>query len=313
MKKVLVLNLALAIFIGCSPEQNDTVVSEAVDLTQIINPDTAKAAPQFDATSNGIYKGVFASDDMLYHGVLTINLGNDAKYNAVLEYGDHQRVGFIRTNNTVSSVTNQIEFRGAGTGFSLNVSDFENPIIENAYINNQNAQARVLKETSQNKVVASLGTFVDSSDSSFTGTWDFLSTNTQVINVPLPAPAPPGSFEAVTVHVISELVVTKNGTMFTDTTMEQFTPGAGCGTTLPSGSQVPFFSGDVTILVGGIFSVEINEYAASTQTSTWLGEIATWDFNFSKIQGGVYYNSNCVAQDAGTWSWKGRSGTVTLN
>lgn len=313
MKKILVLQLALAVFIGCSPEQNESTISEAVDLTQIINPDTAKAAPQFDTASNGIYKGVFASSNSEEHGILTINLGNDSKYNAVLELGDNLRIGYIRVSNTTISSSTKIEFRGAGTGFILDVSNYENPVIENAYINNQNAQAKVLKETSQNRVMVSLGTFVDDADSTFTGTWDFLSTLTQVISVPLPDPAPAGTYQEVTVNVISELVLTKNGTMFTDTVMEPFTPGAGCGTTLPPGSQAPFFTGEQTVLVGGIFPVAINEFAASTQTSTWLGEVASWDFNFSKIQGDVYYNANCVAQDAGTWSWKGRSGRITLD
>lgn len=312
MKKIILLTLVLAVIISCSPDQNEPVVSEAVDLTQIINPDTAKAAPQFDTTSNGIYKGVFASNDSELHGVLTINMGNDARYNAVLEVGA-MRIGYVRLSNTTIATETKIEFRGAGTGFTLDVSNFENPIIENAYINTQNAQGRVLKETSQNRVMVSLGTFVDDADPTFTGTWDFLSTSTQVISVPLPDPAPPGTVENVTVNVISELVLTKNGTMFTDTTMEPFTPGPNCGTTLPTGSQAPFFTGEQTVLVGGFFPLDINEFAASTQTSTWLGEDATWDFNYSKANENIYYNANCETQTSGTWSWKGRSGSITLD
>ena len=140
MKKVLLFSIGFAFFLGCSPDTEITQEVENIDLAKIINPDTAKAASEFDNSSNGIYKGVFVSDDMSYHGVLTVNLGNDAQYNAILEYGDDQRIGFVRTSNGATGLTNTIEFRGANAGFTLNVSDYSQPIVTDGYVNGQGAQ-----------------------------------------------------------------------------------------------------------------------------------------------------------------------------
>ena len=304
MKKILLLSLGLALLIGCSPDSENISEIESVDLTKIINPDTAKAVSVFDNTSNGIYRGVFVSDDMSYHGVLTVNVGNDARYNAILEYGEDQRIGFVRTNNGVSGVTSNVEFRGAKTGFTLNVSDYAQPIVTDGYINGQGAQIKLLKETSTNQVRAVLGTFADDLDPMFTGAWDLLSTSTDVIIVPTDFGLVP-----VTVNIISEVVLTKNALMVSDNVMENFTPGVACGATLPAGSQAPFFSGPQ--LLGGLFPID--EYGAASQTSTFLGEVATWNLIFSLFQGSKYYDIDCNEILGGTWSWKGRSGHILLN
>ena len=312
MKKALLLSLGIAFFVGCSPDSEIISKNESVDLTKIINPDTAKAALEFDTTSNGIYKGVFVSDDMAYHGVLTVNLGNDARYNAILEYGDdqRQRIGFVRINNGASSVTRNIEFRGANTGFILNVSDYTQPVVTDGYIAGQGAQIKVLKETSMNQVRAILGSFTDDLDPAFTGAWDLLSTSTTVINVPTGQPFP--STIPVTVNVISEIVLTKNAIMFNDNVMESFTPGVPCATinpVFPTGPQFPFYSG-----AQNIFGTDIDEYLAGTQNSTFLGEVATWNLVYSKAGGNKYYDINCTETPAGgTWSWKGRTGQILLN
>lgn len=310
MKKALLLGIGLAFFIGCSPDSEISPEIENVDLTKIIDPDTARAAAVYDDSSNGIYKGIFVANDMSYHGILTVNFANDAQYNAILEYGDNQRIGFVRVDNGTTSVSDVIEFRGRDAGFTLNVSDYSQPVVAQAYINGQGAQAKLLKETSRNQVRAVLGTFTDDSDPTFTGTWDLLSNSTQIITVPtgLPIPFPPTV--NVTVNIISEVVLTKNATMFSDTTMEDFTPGTGCNVTLPTGSQAPFFSGPQVI--GGVISID--EYAAASQTSTFVGEECTWSFIYSFAQGGKYYDVNCMETPAGgTFSWKGRTGHILLN
>ena len=58
MKKALLLSISLAFFIGCSTDSDTNSEIESVDLTKIINPDTATAAAELDNSSNGIYKGV---------------------------------------------------------------------------------------------------------------------------------------------------------------------------------------------------------------------------------------------------------------
>ena len=312
MKKVLLLSVGFAFFMGCSSDTEIIQEAENIDLTKIVNPDTAKAASEFDNTSNGIYKGVFVSDDISYHGVLTVNLGNDAQYNAILEYGDDQRIGFVRTSNGASGLTNNIEFRGVNAGFTLNVSDHSEPIVTNGYVDGQGAQIKLLKETSGNQVRAVLGTFTEDADPTFMGTWDLLASGPQVpVTIPTGEPGPfPPPFVTVDVNIITSVVLTRSGTMFTDATLEMFTPGAGCGTTLPPGPQAPFFTGDV-LLFGGL--LDVNEFGAATQQSMFDGDLAQWNLIFSKYQGNKYYDANCTEiLGGGTWAWKGRTGKILL-
>ena len=46
MKKALLLSIGLAFFMGCSPDSETSSEIESVDLTKIINPDTARAAAE---------------------------------------------------------------------------------------------------------------------------------------------------------------------------------------------------------------------------------------------------------------------------
>lgn len=321
MKQALVLGLTLAFFVGCSPDSETSSVTESIDLTKIINPDTAQAASEFDNTNNGIYRGVFVSDDTSYHGVLTVNLANDAQYNAILEYGDNQRMGFVRLNNGPVSVSNVIQFRGENARFTLDVSDYNRPVFSEGYIDGQTAQGKLLKERSTNKVLVTLGLFNDAGDPTFFGTWDFLSSSTRVISVPTNLPLPAPALYSITVNNIDAVVLTKSsGAMYVDTVMEDFTAGFGCAFVLPSlpfGTNAPYYSGEqtVTVIAAPLVTRDIDEYSLLNQTSTFnapLPEVANWSLLYSKIVN-RYYDEDCEELPlGGTWSWKGRSGFILL-
>jgi hypothetical protein len=324
MKKNLLLILGLAFFVGCSPDPEITSEIESVDLTKIIDPDTVVADADFDYTSNGIYRGVFVSNDISYHGVLTVNLGNDSRYNAVLEYGDDRklRIGFIRVNMGPTGETNLIEFRGKNAGFTLDVSDYSHPIFSEGYIDGQTAQAKLLKEKSANRVLVTLGTFSDDLDPTFFGTWDFLSSSTRVISIPTSVPNPAIPEYDVTVNNIDVIVLTKSsGAMFNDNVMEDFTAGFDCAfipLNLPSGVNAPYSTGKqtVTVVPVPLITRDLDQLSALNQTSTFnapLPEVATWSILYSKIVN-MYYDENCNESPlGGTWYWKGRNGHLLIN
>lgn len=321
MKKTLLLGIALAFFVGCSPDSETSSEIESIDFTKIINPDTAKAAAQFDNTNSGIYKGVFVSDDISYHGVLTVNLANDSQYNAILEYDDNQRIGFVRVSNGAASVSNVMQFRGENARFTLDVSDYTNPIFSQGYIDGQTAQAKLLKETSTNKVLVTLGIFDEDGDATFFGTWDFLSSSTRVISVPTNLPPPAPETYPITVNNIDAVVLTKSsGAMYVDNVMEDFTAGFGCAFVLPSlpfGTNAPYYSGEqtVTVIAAPLVTRDVDEYSLLNQTSTFdapLPEVATWSLLYSKIVN-RYYDENCnELPSGGSWDWKGRTGRILL-
>jgi hypothetical protein len=323
MKKILLICLIFGFFVACSPDSDISSDIDSIDLTKIINPDTARAAAEFDNTNSGIYRGVFVSNDISYHGVLTVNLANDAQFNAILEYGDNktERMGFVRVNNDNTNEPNVIEFRGNNAGFTLNVSDYNQPVFTDGYIDGQTAQAKLLKERSTNKVLVTLGIFNDAGDPTFFGTWDFLSSSTRVISVPtnLPLPAPP--LYSINVNNIDAVVLTKSsGAMYVDNVMEDFTAGFGCAFVLPSlpfGTNAPYYSGEqtVTVIAAPLVTRDVDEYSLLNQTSTFnapLPEVANWSLLYSKIVN-RYYDVNCNEIPSGTWSWKGRSGRILLD
>lgn len=71
--------IGLALFVECNSDSETGSEIESVDLTKIVAPNKARVEAEFDNTSNGIYKGVFVSNDISYHGVLMVNLGNDSE------------------------------------------------------------------------------------------------------------------------------------------------------------------------------------------------------------------------------------------
>jgi hypothetical protein len=319
MKKALLLSLGLAFFVGCSPDSDINSELESIYLKKIIDPDTARAAAEFDNTSNGIYKGVFVSDDISYHGVLTVNLANDSQYNAILEYGDdqNQRMGFVRVNNGSTSVSNVIEFRGRNAGFTLNVSDYTQPVFTGGYIDGQTVQAKLLKETSTDRVLVMLGTFAEDGNPAFSGAWDLMSSSTRVIKVPTGFALPAPQTYDITVNNIDQVILTKSGgAMYNDSTMEDFVPGIGCVLalpTLPFGSQAPYYTGEQTVTVIEGVTRDIDEYSSLTQTSTFVGEVANWSLLYSKLVN-RHYDADCnELPNGGTWSWKGRNGHILID
>jgi hypothetical protein len=337
MKKALLLSLCLSFLVGCNSDSEINSDIESVDLTKIINPDTARAAAQFDNAPNGIYKGVFVSDDISFHGVLTVNLGNDSQYNAILEYGDDQRMGFLRVSNGNSDV---IEFRGGNAGFTLDVSNYRRPLVTTGYINGQGALMKLKKETSQSRVVTVLGTFVDSRDPSFNGTWDLMGTSGEnIVTVPttdINLPLPPGIYPAfvdVEVQNLDEVIVSRLGVMFTDDKMEDFRAGANCFVVMPNTPNekfLPFASGQQTQVLEPLvpgwptFTWDIDEYAAADQISLLGSNIATWNIAYSYgsrewpdnsgTNEGKYWTTNCTESPrGGTWNWSGRRGFILLD
>jgi hypothetical protein len=343
MKKALLLVLCLSFLVGCDTDSETNSDFESVDLTRnvdltkIIDPDTARAEARFDNSTNGIYKGVFVSDDMKFHGVLTVNVGNDSQYNAILEYGDDEKIGFLRVDNNSKSISNVVEFRGGSAGFTLDVSDYKKPVVTAGYINGVEAQMKLVKEKSANRIVIVLGTFSDDRDPSFNGTWDLIGFSGEaLITVPttdIDLPLPPGVYPAfvdVEVQTLDELVVTINGVVFTDDKMESFRAGANCLSIMPNFPNekfLPFASGEQTQVLEPLipgpwptFVWDIDEYAVGDQISLLGGNVANWNVAFSYASRrwpngteGDYWTTNCVKSPlGGTWNWSGRRGHILL-
>lgn len=309
MKKLLVSIFTIALLFSCS---NETVQENEnqENLAYFLSNDLSQQLPlaKFDQQSKGLYHGIIASEDSQFHGEIWVNIANDGYYKAMVKTVEGEKL-FFNLDNSISS-KHEYAFIGERGSFRVSIINPENATVTRTLIDGEQAHIQLLKERNSTKNRAVIGTFVDSADSGFTGTWDLLSTSTQVITIPtgLGFPFPPTV--DVTVNIISEVVITKSGGgVVTDDTMELFTPGPTCDDTFPTGEQQPFFSGEQNI--GG--AIDINEYGVANQISTFFGSDCNWNFIFSKAAGDLYYDIDCNEVTSGTWSWRTRSGTITLN
>ena len=166
-------------------------------------------------------------------------------------------------------------------------------------INGKDGISHVYKEFSTQRGVVSLGTYVDDSDGAFTGVWNLISDGT---------PHPAGAGEVIT----ESFVLSPSGNPFTDTTIETFDFACFGQTGIPG----------LILLNAGIQ----NEIWLFDQSSVWGPATATYDLGVSTVArdgNNLGYDSfsnknaggtaGCfITEDQGTWSWNGRTGTVSF-
>ena len=199
--------------------------------------------------------------------------------------------------------------------------------IQNTQIDGLPANTKIVKDKSTNRTIGFTGTFVDSDDPNFQGTWSFLSINP--ITLPIYFPAPVDETHDIIYNQINFAVVTFNDgsgdgdRIYSDNSPEGFTPGNLCFFLPQIG--FPAFTGDqnipISIVPGG---VDIDEVAAFEQISDFNGT-TLWNIGYSAnidpLNGGLgtagYIDQNCLqtATPNGTWSrpGDGRSGTITFD
>ena len=307
----MLLVLSGIIFSCSKQESTETINDIEIDFSKIIDSETTLPNVNFDGSVKGLYKGVFVSANIEHHGVLSINFMNDGNLNAIVDFSDGTKLGFI--GKEVAS--NRYTYYSKKAQFDFVISSDDVVTIENASIAELYVNSKVVKDISTNRTLVGLGTFVDTSDPAFGGTWDFISTASTVISVPFP-PFPDVTFPA---DLITEVVVcyddgTPTGRLFSDTSMEVFTGGPSCQF-LPPTPLAPFFTGPIVINLPIIGATPVDEWGAFNQTSVFGNHTSSWSLGYSLAAGGpgqVYIDSDCNVIPAGTWSWNSRSGTISF-
>ncbi len=315
MKKLLLILTAISITSCNVDESFDKSVSQEVNMTLILPTETARASSAFDTSYNGVYRGVLTTDDISLHGVVHINAGNDGNYNALLVSTDGSKMGFVLDpKRKADKQVNLFTYINSTSKFTLDLRDINNPVISDVKINGLNGQAQVFKENSSSKIQVTTGNYTDDTNASNTGLWDIVSTSSAFITLPSGQPFPFDTVEVLQNFITSIVVMRNGGNMFTDTTMETFTPSVACvaaNPVLPSGPQVPFFV-EGQIFVGGIIPVDVDEVIAYGQTSNYGGTV-TWDFAYSLANGETYLDANCNPTLNGTWTGANSSGKIFIN
>jgi hypothetical protein len=295
---ILKFSLIILVFASCSTE---SVNSPEQDIA--VNLETFVPDAKFDLASEGKYIGIFGHHtNREMHGKIYVNAGQHNQFGALVKLVNGSILKY-KASPTID--LSSILYKGVNGSFLADLSDFENPIITDVKINGEPTDGYIIVKKATRGAIpyVRLGTYVDELDPGFYGNWDLMGDG---IVFPLTTPFGPTNAQLISLMTISHGA---SSLPFTDTSFEPIPPlpcldVIGGTTPVPSPfiSEVPLFGGLATI--------------AQLQTSTINGFVASWrlahvtDNPF--FPGGVYYDAACEPVPNGTWTWNGRSGSITV-
>ena len=169
--------LAVAGMMFSCTQDNELNSTDTTSLDADVNLQTTIPNQVFDTSSEGRYAGVIVSNASDFHGKIWINVGDAAlrQFAQVELINSHQRVDFDLTETLGE---NLYRFSNNMGSFDVNLADAANVTVENVMIQGNPGQVRLLKETSQSRMVIMLGTyndqFLNGGNPDATGTWDIV-------------------------------------------------------------------------------------------------------------------------------------------
>ncbi|MBX2827799.1 MAG: hypothetical protein KTR22_06530 [Flavobacteriaceae bacterium] len=288
-KTVYFLWISMGLFaLGCS--QDDALENELnADLQSSSVPANEQTAlARYDQQEKGLYHGLFLAKFSQNRGKIWVNVGNDGTYTAevVLHHGE-----VIHYERVLSKSTNPIEddkavfhFTSSNkSSFTLDVTDYKNPLILNAKLDDALFHGVIRKQTSQIVPTVAMGTYDDGAG--FSGTWNFIADGTN----PNPNGTSAGA-EGLT-HIIT--THSGNGAMYMD--LGPFEVSLGC-----LGEPVPILKDfGFTILVAA--ADQMSNFSPSSSTVWSLEGLGTFFQSYSDT------NNACAAVTGGTFvhQWNG--------
>ncbi|WP_299680113.1 hypothetical protein [uncultured Dokdonia sp.] len=331
MKKLILGIFVLAICFSCSNDEIDSetiitnvdITTEAIIAQQAstaingeykgaINPVTLTPQSRFNTNAKGMYHGIIVSSDTEIHGKIWINLENDGKYNAIVVTNTDDKLSFFGNMGRALSKNSfsEITFVGERGSFVYDVSDYNNPIATAVVIDGKEGYIETVKDRSDQRADVALGTYVDTDDATFAGTWDLMTDGTldPIIGLPI---------------LTQTCTVGPTGAMFTDMTMEPFDWSCFVGSVQ---TFTPIFArfGDPNNPLSG------NEFWAQGQTLAIGDTNASYSIGVSTMVSdangetvGLFNVDLTGANPAigcyvsfgvqGVWEWNGRSGTIAFD
>ncbi len=286
------------LMLGCT--QDSTVSDETTNQTDsepvtLVREQEAIAA--FDTSSQGLYQGLFLAGYSNDRGKIWINAGNDGTYTAEVELVDGRTFAY-RQVGAPTQKDNPIQYfvSDADSSFYLDLSDYNNPVVLDAKIGTEMYMGVVFKKTSQRAPVSITGTYQETGNPSFAGSWNFISDGSN--------PDPNGNFSVS--EALTEVIITdNNGNMYTDS--GPFETDAGCASQfIPV--VVEFFS-----VQAAYASRQISNFTPVTQTD-WTLEGSNNGTNESYA---ADLGSGCVTVSSGifthTWQSQVRNGEIYID
>ena len=314
MKKILSLMVLAAALVACTqddpaaidaPETAAVITPSAVNTT-LIQPRVITPRAAFDQTQEGVYHGIFVTNDASIHGKIWVNVGNDDQYDATIisDIGEHFNFkGFQSATNT-----NFYKFENGADSFVFDLTNFNRPKATDVVVNNIEGHIVTVKDRSDQRAASALGTYVDLNDDTFAGTWDLM-TDGSIAGNPFAAP-----------NLTMACILGPGGAMFIDDVFETFDYPCITGAM----GTTPVF---ITPADG--FG-DLNEFWAQDQTldingndlTYWLGQSSLLSQNNNTEDSG-YHNNDFAAMPAtgcfifngfkSVWFFNGRVGSASFD
>ncbi len=175
IKTLLLVSCIATLLLSCETEKVEQQNTTA-DLSMQIGLTAKKQNPHktLDNSLKGIYHGVVAHQSTQSRGKIWINLGNNTKYDAVMEMVDGEKLSF-KASATLNNGIPTYTFNGAAGRFDVIMNDLNSPEVTNVTLNDESYFAYVIKSTSANRATSYTGTFNETGNAAFSGTWNILS------------------------------------------------------------------------------------------------------------------------------------------
>ena len=275
------------LLLACSQE-NDTI-DDNINLTAPIYQTANNQIPSesFDNSENGIYFGVIASGEDLSRGKIWINVGNDNRFNAYVEMVGGKIIQFELQDEKreEAATTSTYTFTNSAGSFKLNLSNFNEPIVNNAVFNGASYFTNLVKSRSHNRASAITATFQEIGNSEFGGTWNLISDGS--ITDP----------NGINGQAVTSLMITMGTQVFIDNSFDNFNASYCLGVV----DFVP------TLSANSVANTVMCDY----QTSLMAGGIAKWSLGYDPLEDDYIDWRWCEVISSGTFAWTDLAGTYS--
>ena len=325
LKQLALLSLVFLGLYSCQTEELETIEDSQEFIT--LNLESFIPSQEFDNTPKGKYVGIFGHHtNRELHGKIFINAGQFDQYNAKVKLVNGGELLFKGTPEVKDGSI--IRFEGKEGSFRVNLQNYNETLQSTVTLFDEQTEGYIAlrKSTRGDSTFVLKGTYVDSSDPNFTGNWDLMGDDlTEVIDVDVDMPPLITGTLSIPVQRMFSLFISHSGssTPFSDNTFEMNTQntcfaGLVPGLTLPD--EPVFIVENISLNTDGAITPigGLGSLSAGGQTSVFNGEVATWNLTrstpitFPLFVPEMFFNEDCSTGTSGSWSWNGRSGTISI-
>ncbi|OAB80034.1 hypothetical protein [Cochleicola gelatinilyticus] len=301
MKYLVYFGSLMLLFISCQRDADVTTVeqTEAALVAKVLSQQPSVELSE--SLNKGLYKGIFASYDLVDKGMVFLNLQNDGNVEAAVRFVKGKRPDAYFVGNQDVQDSNTYHFKSELGSFTATVSSGNDIQIKHFNFTGRDHYISAFKSRSLADVTVAFGTYVDDADPSFAGNWDAIHAGSL-------APAPPGHSNS-NLMLLDKVVISKQGNMFTSTDTpsdnDSFVEPCFYGSMFP---QAWFYESD---------NNSYREFIGYNQTTTFANRMANWSLSYYVLDGIYSYDTPvCNSSEAagyGSWSWDGRSGRLRVD